>query len=99
VEFPFEFRHFLRGRGSGDDVINMNCKDSSAQREGLSVDTPFIAHTMETPPDNSVVKHLIPDAAGLFHAVYALGELHHPVRFTWLLEPRWLFYVGNLFRR
>ena len=73
----------------------MKSKDSHSSVGDVNVDAPFIHDMMETPRPNCFIKCMIPDVAGLFHAVDAVHELPNPVSFSRLFKPRWLLYVSD----
>ena len=73
----------------------MKSKDSHSSVGDANVDAPFIHDMMETPRSDCFIKHMIPDAAHLLHAVDAAHELPNPVFFSRLFKPRWLLHVSD----
>ncbi len=50
----------------------MNTEDNCASWGATDVYTPFTAELDEVPPKDSTIECLVPDMAGLFHAIDAL---------------------------
>jgi hypothetical protein len=76
----------------------MQDEDHGIGIRDMMVDAPFILHACKAPTLHCFMESLIPDSAGLFYAIDALGQFHYPVLFPRFFESGWLLHVRNLVR-
>jgi hypothetical protein len=70
----------------------VNGKDDSAEIRSLMIDASLAGDVVKTPLLNGFVKGLVPNSAGLLHAVDTSHELHYPVLFAENFEAGRLFH-------
>jgi len=58
----------------------------------MTIDTPLADKTLEAECTDITMEHLVPNSAGLLHAINALHEFHNPVFFSRRLETGRLFH-------
>jgi hypothetical protein len=76
----------------------MDAENNGASGRVTDIHTPFAAKTDKVPSKDGAVESLIPDMAGLLHAVDAFEEPPHPVMFARGLKTGWLFYEHGFVR-
>jgi hypothetical protein len=70
----------------------MDSENDGAFSAAPVVYAPSAGDARESPGLDGFVECLIPDPAGLFHAIYALHKSHDPVFFAGGFKAGWLFH-------
>lgn len=73
----------------------MDGKDGDTSGSLVLVYTPFTNQAFETKLRDSFVERLVPDAAGLFHAVETFNEPHYPILFATDFKTGRLFHIDG----
>ena len=95
LEFGFERVVFGVGGRNADYVVDVYSEDRDARIPLSLVDTPFVCKMFKADGDHGFVEGLIPNPAGLLHAVEAFRQAPYPVRFFRFFKTRWLLHENS----